>query len=113
MAVLVSDRARAQIGVKVLDLLHTYMIDSRQPEPHNKNQNFTALGWRDMKTLSNIVLERSGAPNKCWFLTLRHVCMLMNHVACESLDSRTAAEWILGYTPDTTVFLIFMFYEPV
>ena len=93
--------------------LRTYMIDSRQSEPHNKNQNFAELGWRDTKTLSNRVLERSGAPKKCWFLALRHVCMLMNHVAHDSLDWRTAAEWLLGYIPDITVFLIFMFYEPV
>ena len=113
MTVLVSDRARAQIGAKVIDLLRTYMTDSRQSEPHNKNQNFAELGWRDTKVLSNRVLERSGAPKKCWFLALRHVCMLMNHVAREGLGWRTAAEWLLGYTPDITVFLIFMFYEPV
>ena len=33
--------------------------------------------------------------------------------ANENLGWSTAAEWLLGYTPDITVFLIFMFYEPV
>ena len=49
MTVLVRDRERAQIGVKVLDLLHTYIIYSRQAEPHNKDQKFVELGWQDTK----------------------------------------------------------------
>ena len=37
----------------------------------------------------------------------------MNHTAQESLGWRTPVEWLLGYTPDITVLLQFVFWEPV
>ena len=113
MDVLVSDRARAQIGLKVLDILRTFMIEGRQSEPHNKNQNYAERGWRDTKVYSNRVLERSGSPKNLWLLALEYVCDLLNHVARERLGWRTPIEWLLGHTPDISAFLIFTFYEPV
>ena len=113
MSVLVSDRARAQIGIKILDLFRTYAIDGWQSEPFNKNQNYAERGWRDTKVLSNRILERSGAPKICWLLVLLYVCDLLNHIARERLGWRTPIEWMLGYTPDISAFLIFVFYEPV
>ena len=37
----------------------------------------------------------------------------MNHTAHERLGWRTPTEWLLGYTPDITVLLTFVFWEPV
>ena len=113
MTVLVSDRARAEIGLKILDLLRMYAIDGWQSEPHNKNQNYAERGWRDTKVHSNRVLERSGAPKNVWLLALEYVCELLNHVARERLGWRTPIEWLLGFTPDISAFLVFQFYEPV
>ena len=81
MTVLVSDMARVQIGVKVLDLLRTYMIDSRQSE---------------------------------MLVPCAKACMHSNEsFYTRELNWRTATEWLLGGTPDITVFLIFIFYEPI
>ena len=113
MTVLVSDRARAEIGIKVLDILRTYAIDGWQSEPHNKNQNYAERGWRDTKVHSNRILERSGAPKSTWLLALEYICELLNHVARERLGWRTPIEWLLGFTPDISAFLVFKFYEPV
>jgi hypothetical protein len=41
------------------------------------------------------------------------VCTIQNHSAIPSLNNRTPVEWLLGYTPDITVFLQFQFWEPV
>ena len=37
----------------------------------------------------------------------------MNHAAQERLGWRTPTEWLLGCTPDISVLLIFIFWEPV
>ena len=113
MDILVSNRAQAQISKKVHDVLRTFAIKDRQSEPHNKNQNYAEHGWKDTKLLSNHVLDTSGAPRSAWFLALKYVCMLLNHVARESLNWRTPTEWLLGYTPDITAFLVFVFWEGV
>jgi hypothetical protein len=91
----------------------TFGIHDRQSEPHNKNQNYEEQGWKDTKVLSNRALGTSGAPRSAWFLALNYICMLLNHVARESLNWRTTTEWPLGYTPDITVFLVFLFWEGV
>jgi hypothetical protein len=39
--------------------------------------------------------------------------LLLNHVARKSLTWRTPIEWLLGFTPDITVLLVFAFWEPV
>ena len=113
MDVLVSDRARSQISKKLHDVLRTFRIDDWQSEPHNKNQNFAERGWKDTKQLSNQVLDHSGAPRSAWLLALAYVCLLLNHVARKSLNWRTPIEWLLGYTPDITALLVFVFWEPV
>ena len=41
------------------------------------------------------------------------MCLLLNHIARKSLNWRTPIEWLLGYTPDITVLLAFVFWEPV
>ena len=113
MDVLISDRARSQISKKVHDILRTFGIDDWQSKPHNKNQNFAKRGWKDTKLLANRVLDHSGAPRSAWFLALSHVCLLLNHVARKSLNWHTPIEWLLGFTLDIKVLLVFIFWEPV
>jgi hypothetical protein len=63
--------------------------------------------------LANQVLDHSGAPRSAWYLSLSHVCLLLNHVARKSLSWCTPIEWLLGFTPDITVLLVFIFWEPM
>jgi hypothetical protein len=44
---------------------------------------------------------------------LNYICMLLNHVTRERLNWYTPIEWLLRYTPDITVFLVFLFWEGV
>ena len=41
------------------------------------------------------------------------MCLLLNHAARKSLNWCTPTEWLLGYTPDITALLVFVFWEPV
>ena len=59
------------------------------------------------------LLNFSNAPAYCWLLALNYACFILNHTALERLGWRTPVEWLLGYTPDITVLLQFIFYEPV
>jgi hypothetical protein len=98
---------------EVHDILRTFGIDNWQSDPHNNNQNFDERGWQDTKMLANQVLDHSGAPQSVCYLALSHVCLLLNHVARKSLNWCTPIEWLLGFTPDSTVLLAFVFWEPV
>jgi hypothetical protein len=110
---LISDNAKAQISERTKNILRTFCIDDHQSEPYVGNQNFAERGWKDTKTKVNHLLNSKGAPPKAWLLALQYVCELQNHTAVKSLNWRTPVEWLLGYTPDITVFLQFEFWEPV
>jgi hypothetical protein len=63
--------------------------------------------------LANQVLDHSGAPQSAWYLSISHVCLLLNHIARKSLSWRTPIEWLLGFALDITVLLVFVFWEPM
>ena len=113
MDTLVSDRAKAEVSQDVKDIMRSYFINDRQSEPHNKNQNPAERAWQDTQRKANVLLNWSGAPDKCWLLALIYVCYVMNHVANQGLNWRTPLEWLLGSTPDVTALLMFVFCEPV
>jgi hypothetical protein len=110
---LISDRARSKISEKVHDILWTFCVDDWQAEPRNKNQNFAEQGWKDTEWLASHALDHSGAPHSAWCLALSHVCLPLNHIARKSLNWHTPIEWLLGFTPDITVLLAFVFWEGV
>lgn len=113
MDVLVSDNAAAQISDRVGEILRTLMIKDRQSEPHNKNQNYSERRWQDVKRMTEFLLNNVGAPASAWLLASEHVCFVLNHTASDKLGGRTPIEWLLGYTPDITALLQFLFWEPV
>ena len=113
MDVLISDCAKAQISNKVQDLLRVLFINDRQSEPYNKNQNFAERVWQDIQRRVNSLLNWSGAPDNCWLLALKCIAFVTNHVALERLGWRCPLEWLYGSTPDISVLLRFIFYEPV
>lgn len=110
---LISDNAKAELSARVVEILNTYGIPHFMSEPHNKNQNFAERVWQQVKDMVEKILNMSNAPPECWLLALEYACFIMNHTAFERLNWRTPTEWLLGYTPDITVLLIFYFWEPV
>ena len=110
---IVSDNARAEISKRVQHILNELQIKDWTSEPHNKNQNFAERVWRDAKRMTETTLNFSDAPAYVWLLALEYVCFVKNHTADEKLGGRTPVEWLLGYTPDITALLCFIFWEPV
>ena len=80
--------AKTQIFNKVMDILRAYHISNLDSEPYHQNQNPAEWRYRTIKSWTNTVMKRSGAPTNCWLLCLIYVCYLLNHIACTALDGK-------------------------
>ena len=110
---LLSDSAKTEISNKVMDILRAYHISNLLSEPYHQNQNPAEWRYRTIKSWTNTVMNRSGAPANCWLLCLIYVCYLLNHIACSALDGNIPSLVLIGITPDISIILLFTFYQPV
>ena len=113
MEKLISDRAQVEISNKVLDILRNYIIDDWQSEPYHEHQNPAERRYQTIKTYTNKLLDRTGAPAFTWLLALMYICYLFNHLACETLEWQTPLFVLTGVTTDISALLYFRFWEPV
>ena len=58
-------------------------------------------------------MDRVNAPNHLWYLCLKYVVQVLNHLASPSLNNRTPIEKAFGVTPDLSGLLQFYFYQPL
>ena len=110
---LLSDSAKTEISNEVMDILRAYHISNWHSEPYHQNQNPAEWRYRTIKSWTNSVVNRSGAPANCWLLCLIYVCYLLNHIACTALDGKIPLLALTGITPDISIILLFTFYQPV
>ena len=110
---LLSDSAKTEISNKVMDILRAYHISNWHSEPYHQNQNPAEWRYRTIKSWTNTVMNRSGAPANCWLLCLIYVCYLLNRIACTALDGKIPLLALTGITPDISIILLFTFYQPV
>ena len=110
---LLSDSAKTEISNKVMGILRAYHISNCNSEPYHQNQNPAEWRYRTIKSWTNTVMNRSGAPANCWLLCLIYVCYLLNHIACTALDGKIPLLALTGITPDISIILLFTFYQPV
>ena len=110
---LLSDSAKTEISNKVMNILRAYHISNWHSEPYHQNQNPAEWRYRTIKSWTNTVMNRSGAPANCWLLCLIYVCYLLNHIACTALDGKIPLLALTGITPDISIILLFTFYQPV
>ena len=96
-----------------MDILRAYHISNWHSEPYHQNQNPAEWRYRTIKSWTNTVMNRSGAPPNCWLLCLIYVCYLLNHIACTALDGKIPLLALTGITPDISIILLFTFYQPV
>jgi hypothetical protein len=110
---LISDRAQLEISNRAKDLLRAMAIEDWQSEPGYQHQNFAEHRYNTLKSTSNTVISRFGAPDYTWLLSLMYVCYILNHTATESLGWRTPLEKLNGQTPDISALITYHFWEPV
>ena len=105
---LVSDSAEVEISVKVKDILRTLIIDSWQSEPYYQHQNPAERRFQTVKTTTNTVLNRTGAPPSVGLLCLLYVIFVLNHTFCSSINA-IPLQCLHGSTPDISPLLTFRF----
>ena len=110
---LISDSAKNEISHKVKDILRAYNIKDWQSEPYHQNQNPAEWRYRTIKAWVNIIMNRTGAPAHCWLLTLQYVCYILNHMSTVSLSCQVPLQVLYGATPDISIMLLYIFYQPV
>ena len=95
---LLSDSAKTEISNKVMDILRAYHISNWHSEPYHQNQNSPEWRYRTIKSWTNTVMNRSGAPANCLLLCLIYVCYLLNHIACSALAGKIPLLALAGKT---------------
>ena len=110
---LLSDSAKTEISNKVMNILRAYHFSNWHSEPYHQNQNPAEWRHRTIKSWTNTVRNRSGAPANCWLLCLIYVCYLLNHIDSTALDGKIPLLALTGITPDISIILLFTFYQPV
>ena len=110
---LLSDSAKTEISNKVMDILRAYHNTNWHSESYHENQNPAEWRYRTIKSWTNTVMNRSGAPANFWLLCLIYVFYLLNHIACTALDGKIPLLALTGITPDISIILLFTLYQPV
>ena len=110
-----SDSAKTEISKKVMDISRAYHISNWYSELYQQNQNPTEQRYRTIKSWTNTVMNRSGAPANCCLLCMISVCYISNHIACGALHGSIPLLVLYGITPDISIMLLYTptFYELV
>src|SRR5687767_3814857 len=110
---LLLDGAKAETSKVVKDILCLYGIKGMQSEANHQHQNYAERRIQEVKSTANIIMDRINAPSFLWYLCLKYVVMVLNHLATPSLNNITLIEGCFGVTPDISGLLQFYFYQPI
>ena len=113
MTKLISDYAKVEISNKVKDILRMYHSSSWNSEPYHQNQNPAEGRYCTLKSWTNTIMNRSGAPADCWLLCMIHASYILNHLSCEALASNVPLGMLYGVSPDIRILLLYTFYQPM
>ena len=112
--ILKRDNSKVQKNAIFTELNRKYLIGDQFTEPHHPQQNpaeLRAVKW--LKDHSQILLDRTGAPDKAWLLACEYMANVHNICADETISWKTPICKRHGSTPDISAFLIFQFYEKI
>ena len=113
MTKLISDYAKVEISNKVKDILRMYHSSSWNSEPYHQNQDPAEGRYCTLKSWTNTIMNRSGAPADCWLLCMIHASYILNHLSCEALGGNVPLGMLYGVSPDISILLLYTFYQPV
>ena len=94
---LLSDFSKTEISNKVMDILRAYHISNWHSDPYHQSENPAEFRYKTIKSWTNTVRNRSGAPANCWLLCLIYVCYLLNHIAYSALDGKIPLFALTGF----------------
>ena len=82
-------------------------------EPFHQNQNPAEGRYCTLKSWTNTIMNRTGAPADCWLLCMIHASYILNHLSCEALAGNVPLGMLYGVSPDISIILLYTFYQPV
>ncbi len=110
---LFSDNAKVQTSLAVRDILRQYCIEDMQSEPLQQNQNPAERRIQEVKSMTNVVMDRTGAPTYLWLLCMTYCVYILNHLSHPTLDGRPPLQVAFGTTVDISSMLCFFFFQPI
>ena len=78
-----------------------------------KNQIPAEGRYCTLKSWTNTIMNRSGAPADCWLLCMIHASYILKHLSGEALDGNVPLDMLYGVSPDISIILLYTFYQPV
>ena len=97
---------------KVKDILRNLIIGSSQSESYHQHQNPSECRFQTVKSQTNRIMDRTGAPPFTWLLCLLYVIFLLNHTFCNAINA-VPIQHLRGSTPDISPLLCFYFWREV
>lgn len=108
------DNSQIQSGARTTKLNRKHFIKDEFTEPGHPQQNPAELcAVKYIKDHSQVLLDRTGAPEVCWLLACEYIADVHNICADESLGHRIPREIRHGGLQDISAFLEYRFYEHV
>ena len=103
---------RWEISGRALEFLRVYGISAWQSEPHQQHQNYAERKIQQLKQMTNVILDRTGAPSSVWLLALMYVAFVLNHTWSNNIKNVPLTA-LLGVTVDISVLLRYHFWQQV
>ena len=82
-------------------------------QTYHQNQNPAEGRYCTLKSWTNTIMNRSGAPADCWLLCMIHASYILNYLSCEALGGNVPLGMLYGVSPDISILLLYTFYQPV
>ena len=109
------DNAKEEQSELVKDINREFMIKDQYTEPHHPQQNpVESSAIRYLRNQVMIVLDQTGAPDSLWYMAAQYIADIHNICSDKNLPNEmTPLQYLRGITPDISVHLQFIFYQPV
>ena len=108
------DNALSEQSQEVIQLNRDLIVHDTFTEPYHPHQNHVeSQAIRHIKNWSTVLLDRSNAPDNCWFLCQEYCVEIYNHTANPSINWKLPLKERDGDTKDISHILMFYWYEPV
>jgi hypothetical protein len=113
-SILRRDNSQIQSGTRTTKINRQHFIKDQFTEPGHPQQNPAELrAVKFIKDHSQVLLDRTGAPENCWLLACEYITDVHNLCADESLNYQIPRELRHGGLQDISAFLEYRFYEPI
>lgn len=109
------DNAKEEQSKLVKDINREFMIKDQYTEPHHPQQNpVKSSAIRYIRNQVMIVLDQTGAPDLLRYMAALYIADIHNICFDKNLPNEmTPLQYLRGVTPDISVHLQFIFYQPV